>query len=449
MYNIPDLKNILKINYPDVFPRESKIKRMSNINTLVNFISSDISANKLEFEEKERRILLYTTAAGEAIYIQYPGMFSKNGKLYYDFRPIAVLKDGSSSINMSFEFIWKIIEKFLKGHNDFVPILNNILFRMGRMHDYNYEENEYPSFIVDKNGMLIKSDNFRIPLYKFSFLDEKIMESLNFHGVEIAAGDNKSMSVEAFLYYFELLIQIEDCKYNFETFEDEKGRKSTTDSLMIISSFFNNKIDLASILIRFVKCRGIARCSMDEYYSVTDGLVNIFNFKNIFTEKLNEQNIEYTKFRSGNFKIDDKIFDVNFLLNEKRLILGDSIISKDEINFLESKGYNYIDLRQFYSTGSLEKLITYINTFPDIFDFDRLFEKKRNSYKLRRTGRKIIINSKEYQYFVAKNNKRYVIIDDNSVEYTKFTVNKKDFYIINKKDFNTYEDFNNLDSYFL
>ena len=150
IYTISELAKNLKLNYPDFFTNETNIKRSHNIKTLIDFINKDIKENELEYRKKERRIQLYETDDNEQIYIQYPGKYSSTkNPITFDFRPIAILKNNDKSIDMDFEMIWDILIKYYGEHTNFTYIINSILFRMGRMYQYHFVDNEsYNSFFI-------------------------------------------------------------------------------------------------------------------------------------------------------------------------------------------------------------------------------------------------------------------------------------------------------------
>lgn len=77
IYDIDELITHISLEYPDEITPQTDDKRNKNITYLKEFILEDVKNNNLKYEEKERRVLLYTTSLKEKIYIQYPGKYSK------------------------------------------------------------------------------------------------------------------------------------------------------------------------------------------------------------------------------------------------------------------------------------------------------------------------------------------------------------------------------------
>lgn len=363
MYNRDEIEKLLTLDYTDIVSGTTNRMRKYNIDNLIEIIIKDIKDNNLEYGKKERRIKIYSTSQNEHIYIQYPGSYSKINKsgvskVPFDFRPIAVLKNNGKSKDMDFESIWRILQNFIEGHRNLMGIINTLLFRMGRMYEYLLVENQnYKSYFIEngKDERPTPAEHMAVPLYKLNFQDDELIQSLNYLAENIDAGSGETMSLEAFLYYFELLLQIEDCKYNSDKISDHSGRIPSSDSMIVISSYSNNQIDLANMLMRFVRYRGIARCENDEYGKVTQEIVKITNVKNHIEELCQENNITFTKARK--FKIDkNDIIQIKLKIDEKRIIIMNDAISKEQYDKIKKLNWNVFNLNDYLGTEKQKEL---------------------------------------------------------------------------------------------
>lgn len=386
MYTIDELINILHINYPDEITYSSDTKRTFNVQTLKTFIMTDIEKNSLKYKEKERRILLYTTPENEKVYIQYPGKYSiGKGKYPFDFKPIVRVGDSQDSIDLDFQGIWRILDKYIRRHEDFMPIFNNLLFRLGRMTNHQKTSQEYPSFwIYDDGGRIEVADAVSFPMYQLSFDDSNIMASLNFHARKINVGDNVDISLEAFLYYLDALIQIEDCKYKLSKVNDTHGRINTADSLMVIYTYHIKKIDLAEMLQRFVTGRGIASCDLSEYAPVSDNTINITNTSKRIEKLCDNNNIFYSKKK---FYLNGNFIPTRLILPQKHIVIVNDDLNDCHHMLLaehEWTSYNIFD----YLGVKSELLDSIILETPYYFDFDFEFETLVSLFSLRTSTRK-------------------------------------------------------------
>ncbi len=394
MYTIDQLINLLTINYPDEITYSSDIKRTFNTSTLKSFILKDIEENALKYKQKERRILLYTTSDKEEIYIQYPGKYSTGNEKYpYDFKPIACINNTNESLDLDFQSIWRILDKYITRHEDFMPIFNNLLFRLGRMINHQKKTNDYKSFLVYDDGVRVEaSDNISFPMYQFVFDDSSLMESLNFHARKINVGNDVNISLEAFLYYLDSLIQIEDCKYKLDRINDTHGRINTSDSLIVIYTYHINKIDLAELLQRFVTGRGIATCHLSEYAPATDNTINITNTY-MRIEKLCEQNnIAYLKKNLCLKDIETQI-PSRLYLPQKHVVIVNDNLTETQQDLLQERNWKYYNIFDYLGHES-DVLDSIILDSPYYFDFDFEFESLKCSMELRTTKRKI--SKKDY-----------------------------------------------------
>ena len=250
---------------------------------------------------------------------------------------------------------------------------------MGRMYQYHFVDNEsYNSFFIINETEIKQDKNFKLPLYKLIFNDAKIMESIRFHGEKLDAGNNNKMSIEAFLFYLELLLQIEDCKYNEdEKTPKEKGRISSTDSLILITATMAKKIRLSNLLMRFVRYKGVARVdSLDEYKNVSNNIVNITyplsNLKEICKENeilLNNCNKSIPGFPK-----------IKYIIKNKRIMIGEDFDNKNilALDYLNNNNYTYFDIIDFVDR---EKVINKVVSKPNLYDYSTVLQTIKNYCK--------------------------------------------------------------------
>jgi hypothetical protein len=272
---------------------ESSIKRLTNIGFIEN-----LNRNTLEHKVLERRLLVHKTKEDELICIQYPGKESKNNidnNRPWDFRPVVFLSNGKRFENdMSFKNIWDTIyEKSLEVPKDVkeevLTVLSLMFYRLAYMIDnipinlFNTQYNDL-SIINGQIDRVSEPVPLEIPLlYKYS-PDVKILDYLYSHCPSSWGG----LSIEGFLYYNELLIWNEDCKYYYRNkiSEDKKawigdtGRVNTALTHMMIISFLLGKIPLSRLCDGFNRGRGVAPMqkrevieSYSEFFILQDRLI--------------------------------------------------------------------------------------------------------------------------------------------------------------------------------
>lgn len=244
---------------------QSKTNKMLNIE-----FCKAIPRKDLYFQKKERQILLYTTAIGEKIFIQYPGKESVNNKKPWDFRPKLLKPDGDYLNDLSFEVIWDVLyESFLNISNrdKLLRLLALEFYRMAFVIDYKildhnhiYEARDYDF----SNDTYSSFYNINIGKKLFLYIPNQIIVK------ELSLVKPKILGIswEAFLVYNDLLAFNEDCKY-FYTEESKNGDGATyiaggpgrTNTLLthinIIGSIIG-EIKFSKILLQFSRNRGIA-----------------------------------------------------------------------------------------------------------------------------------------------------------------------------------------------
>jgi len=253
----------------------------------------------MSFQVKERQLLVYTTAAGERLFIQYPGkessQYNKNGKERevtairpWDFRPRLYLPNSTEHLkDNSFADIWATIfemaEILIKDKKkDFLRILATLLYRMAFMEDHRKTDGlvtKYRDVTFDDSTLILGAErDIKLPgSYKYS----PAPELLKYLKKECPKwGD---ISTEAFLAYNESLTWNEDCKYYFRNYHTKPtdkpkwisstGRVNTLLTHIRILGYILGDIHLASIFNDFSNQRGVSPASGDEVSDICKGYI--------------------------------------------------------------------------------------------------------------------------------------------------------------------------------
>ena len=277
-----ELRERLKIEYnkKDVL-KESKRKRKKNIASFLG-----ISRDSLKYGVKEKRILLYETLKGEKIYIQYPGKESTNKEPRpLDFRPELETVNGTFMQNITFGYIWDILDEIGRTHNGYLCLIAALIIKEEYMYDYQMCNEQYESYIVDyENNKVSKDSPLTLEWYKLN-LDDEVWFTLNDKVGDIKINNNEVISLEAFIKFIDLLFQNEDCKYYYinkvekgkvstiDEYDLKNGRNSSGDANLAILSYLQKKKKLSDLLNEFQKGRGVTSYRKSDYSIVTDDIV--------------------------------------------------------------------------------------------------------------------------------------------------------------------------------
>lgn len=297
MYSISKLEAKFKCFYPDSISDKTQEKRSTDITALQSMIQTAKIENDLAYGATEERLLLHTTRDGEKVYIQYPGKEStKNGdkRRPYDFRPRIMTADGTMIIDMAFADMWGVVEKINEQQHKILKLMACLFFHMGRMTLHQRIEQEYTCEIVDSADEVIDTSTRELDWYSLVF-EDGVLESLNLFIEPITIRGGVAISFEAFLYFFEYILQNEDSKYYDKKHDLSSGRIPTSDSMLLLSSYLFGKTSLSVVLQRFVSGYGIAKCNINEINPATDGLVDIVNRKKDVLSYFNNHGIQYRK----------------------------------------------------------------------------------------------------------------------------------------------------------
>lgn len=259
---------------------ESTQSRLVNICWIEN-----LSRKGLSYDKKERQLLMYTTQSKEKIFIQYPGKesrgYTKNGIERkktairpWDFRP-RLYSPGNKEphTDMSFGAMWATIFETankITGSNrkEILRVFATLLYRMAFMLDHT----KVDVFDTQERDVIYKKDDS----YRFSAEKENRFPGLFKYNPDrqVLAYVAKNcprwgeMSLEAFLFYNELLVWNEDCKYHYkEQVKDtnwQRGRVNTLLSHIRILGYMLGKVLLSDIFDGFARQQGISPASKEE-----------------------------------------------------------------------------------------------------------------------------------------------------------------------------------------
>lgn len=343
MYTIEQLESILKCTYPSEVTTDTQNKRLKNIQEIQTLIGEAIDSGGLTYQSAEERIHMYTTQAGEKIYIQYPGKESvlTGAKCRpYDFRPKIVTAEGRKLRDLVFADMWRIVEDLNEGHHQLLKLMATLFFRLGRMTLHRDIEQEYVCESLDADENVVHTVNRNLHCFRVD-ISADIMESLNFHAGSLHIDERTTISLEAFLYFFELLLQNEDNKYYFKKGNLTSGRIPTSDSMLLLSAVLFGRIKLSVLLQRFVSGFGVARCSVREIEPATDGLVCIVDRKHDIAEYFDRNNIAYRK--GGDITIRGQKYHVLLKTNAPKVAVLSSP-SENAKQALCNAGWNVFDI---------------------------------------------------------------------------------------------------------
>ena len=278
-----EMKNIIK------FPisRSGKTspsyeKRLTNIQWI-----RDLDRSELLYNKKERQLLIHETDIGEKIFIQYPGKESSrenDNKKPWDFRPKVYIEKRLTWLqDMSFLDIWDIMDANFKKILDSNKIeifkaIAVLFYRMAFMIDHAKSDDlnlEYMDLTIkddiEKEVSISKLLKLS-PFYKYD-PDKEVLDYLEDKCRTIWGG----LSLEAFLFYNDILTWNEDCKYYYRDFiaKDKKnwigavGRVNTSLTHMMVISYFLGYVTFSKVCNGFSRGRGVSPVTnkdIKEYY---------------------------------------------------------------------------------------------------------------------------------------------------------------------------------------
>lgn len=237
----------------------TKVSKFENIETFNN-----LDRTGLQYNVKERRILIYESQKNEKIFFQYPGKESvrESGSQFpLDGRPMLQLQNGTIIPDMDFKKIWDIIDNVGKDHHIDMDLVATIFLKIAYMLDYKRFEKDYPFEDIDiATGQVVNSGTIKLKLNTLN-IDEDVLYTLN---DRLSFSREIGISLEGFLYYNDLLAQNEDCKYTYkariagETPNIKTGRINTCLSHLSIIAHIRGKMGISELINMFQRGRGVA-----------------------------------------------------------------------------------------------------------------------------------------------------------------------------------------------
>ena len=259
--------------------KESREKRKWNINSF-----NKLDRRRLEYGNREKRLLLYTTLEGEKVYIQYPGKEStENPEMPLDFRPRVKLKSGEFAIDLSFGAIWDILDDISIKHKAYLKYIAALFFRLAYMYEYIQGTEDYLCEFVkmyQTEEKIEGLENVSFNWYSL-LLHEDVWYTLNDKIGWIDLGNNRKISFEGFIKMIDLLFQNEDCKYYYKNvvinkkdkYDLSNGRLNSGAANLFILNYLEGNVKLSKLLDAFQKSKGVPTINKKEYSVVTDGIV--------------------------------------------------------------------------------------------------------------------------------------------------------------------------------
>ena len=298
---------------------------------------------------------IFETLAGEKIYIQYPGkesLLDGAKKRPYDFRPRIRTADGVLLRDLDFAYMWGLIEELDHQRHQMLKLLACVFFRLGRMTLHELVEKDYPCEVLDKDENVLSTCTRHLKWYEFT-MSTDVMESINFNAPLLKI-DEHTISLEAFLCFFELLLHNEDSKYYYKKKDLTSGRIPTSDSMLLLSSNLYGFTKTSVILQRFVSGFGVANCRMDEIEPATGGLVRLVDRKSELISFFDEKSIKYVV--GGSITVDKVAYGIVIKTASPKVV----VVPKNDgatITALTGRGWKVFVLDNLLDQAEYDKLI--------------------------------------------------------------------------------------------
>lgn len=350
MLTRPQLEEQFRCTYPDNVSSETKKRRLKDITALQSMIAAAKADNALSYGGTEERLVIFTTKQNEQVAIQYPGKESVNTNpdkvCPYDFRPKIILEDGTVVKDMAFFDMWSVVESMAAGYRDFIRLLSAVFFKMGRMLIHSDVTKQYSYSVLSATGEVLGTGSRELSWFQLE-LDEEILQSLQFHIPEITLDDGTVISFEAFVYFFEMLLQNEDSKYYYKKHNLSSGRIPTSDSMLLLVSYYLGSTSLATLLQRYVSGFGVAKCNTYEIPNATGGLIQIVNPKEKVLEYLDNLGLVYRI--SATRRIAGRSISMSIAIDSKKVAVV-SEYDEERMHILADNGWNAFLLEDLVNT---------------------------------------------------------------------------------------------------
>ena len=275
-------------------------KRKNNISAFVNMIKSATTNNpNLSYANERNLIELYKTNSNEAICILFPGRESSfDNTKPYDFKPLILKPNRLYIRDMAFSHIIDSLAQI--NDNSLLEALALVLFRISRLSLHSNNDD-----ITYQYTETIPFNNIRTNLFKCSSAGNISGLSCNWHKLKLhhsnneldiatqnaithimstnqkihiinddgSMEENQSFSIEAFLYFLDLLMLNEDIKYNYNSENDTihlspKGRQRTNDLLLGYVLVKLTKIKPSYFIHKISVGRGVVSLTYQDYIKI-------------------------------------------------------------------------------------------------------------------------------------------------------------------------------------
>lgn len=268
LISMDNVREAIKVTIPRTRPYSlSQTQKIENINSFDN-----LDRDGLVYGATEKRVLLYNTQCGEKIYMQYPGKEStrEGNRFPLDARPVLKKADGTFAPDMDFKRIWDIIDAIGNAYQRDMDILATIFLRIAYMLEYQNNNLQYECETIDiAANSVIDCQSINLVWNSLS-LNSDVIETLNDR-----FGIFEGISLEAFLYYNDLLAQNEDCKYHYlqgVRWNISTGRINNCLSHLTVISHLRGKMGISELIDRFQRT-GVAPLPQSRFSDACGDLV--------------------------------------------------------------------------------------------------------------------------------------------------------------------------------
>lgn len=259
--------------------------------------------------------------------------------------------------DMNFKEMWDVLDKINSDTKKLMKCMSLIFFRMGRMINYELQQKTIRKWIISEE-ITNEDESISLELWYMNF-DHDWIDFINSRVEYIEMFDKYKISYEAFICFFELILQNEDCKYYYKKDNLSSGRINTSDSMLLLSSYYDGSISIPTLLQKYVAGGGIGAITKQEISKVTNNKVIFYNPKDIITSYMDEKGIEYKE--NTNKTINKQKLSILVRDDNKKLcfIKEKKEDKQQTYNTFEQKGWSIIDL----SDLSYESLIDVLNEY--------------------------------------------------------------------------------------
>lgn len=268
LISMDNVREAIKVTIPRTKPYSlSQTQKIENIDRF-----NALDRNGLVYGVTEKRILLYNTQYGEKLYMQYPGKEStrERGRFPLDARPVLKKADGTFAPDMDFKRIWDIIDVIGTDHRGDMDILAALFLRIAYMLGYQNNNSPYECETIDiATNSVVDSQSINFVWNSLS-LSPDVIETLNDR-----FGSFNGISLEAFLYYNDLLAQNEDCKYHYlhnDSWNICTGRINNCLSHLTVISHLRGNMGISELIDRFQRT-GVAPLPQSRFSDACGDLV--------------------------------------------------------------------------------------------------------------------------------------------------------------------------------